>query len=337
MYIYIYIYIYTYAWGGLEIVASGRASGELSGACGALGRFSLERPRFARTTTEFSLKSADNQVGCLRLGPWDASKEHALTPDSRALTPELSLGVLGRSDVRGVCGGITAPSAPKDGMQKVSSALTPDSRQGHRALNRGCSRVSIGDCCHHRSWLWCNTFLITARSPCPNAPNAPNAQTHTGGDTEDSRTVIGCLGEVRCQRCVRWHHCTFSPERWYAECLISPHTRQQDTSRPQGPQQGGAQEYRLEIAAITARGSGALQFSSPHAPLTHVFKCTKCTKCPDAHRRRDTADSRTVTGCLGEVRCQVCGGITAPSAPKDGMHGPASWDFEPSKGRHGAA
>ena len=46
-----------------------------------------------------------------------------------------------------VCGGITAPSALKDRMKKVSSALTPDSRtrQGHRALNRGVLK-SIGLC-----------------------------------------------------------------------------------------------------------------------------------------------------------------------------------------------
>ena len=70
----------------------------------------------------------------------------------------------------------------------------------------------------------------------PECTKCPDARRRR--DTADSRTVTGCLWEVRCQRCVRWHHCTFSPERWYAEGLISPHTRQQDTSRPQGTQQG---------------------------------------------------------------------------------------------------
>eukprot|EP00972_Heterocapsa_arctica_P102658 15130602-Heterocapsa_arctica.AAC.1 len=69
-----------------------------------------------------------------------------------------------------VCGGITAPSAPKDGMQNVSSALAPE-----------------------------------------------------------SRTCQGPSGLA-----------------------------------------GGAQEYRLEIASISARGSGHLQFSSPHARFTHA-------------------------------------------------------------------
>eukprot|EP00972_Heterocapsa_arctica_P034504 5080268-Heterocapsa_arctica.AAC.1 len=46
-----------------------------------------------------------------------------------------------------------------------------------------------------------------------------------------------------------------------------------DGSTCQGPGglPGGVQEYRLETAAITARGSDKLQFSSPHAPVTHVW------------------------------------------------------------------